>query len=213
MSVVGAKLALLADVLDFWFGDVAEDRPFDRRSVEMRRWYGKEPGIDTEIRRKFEPLYEDLRGTGIERLGSGRSVRDLTAKIIVLDQFPRNMYRDTPRMYESDEIALGLAEVILEHSAFRTLDLFQQLFALLPFMHAEGIEAQRIIIANFQRFQVEVRERNLPNNEFFVQAMDFARRHHDIVECFGRFPHRNSILGRKSTPEEIRFLEQPDSRF
>ena len=123
------------------------------------------------------------------------------------------MYRDTSRMYESDKAALELAKFTLEHSSFVGLDLFKQLFVLLPFMHAEDIGAQSVILENFQRFQTEVQERNLPNAEFFGQAMKFATRHCEIIERFGRFPHRNSILGRESTPEEIKFLTQPDSGF
>ena len=207
-------LASSDEILDYWFGDVAEDRPFDRQSVQMQRWYGKSPDIDEEIRRRFEPLYESLRKRAANgAVGTDGSLLDLVATIIVLDQFPRNMYRDTPRMYESDEIALRLAREALADAGFRDLDLFRQLFTLLPFMHAEDIGAQQVVLDNFERFRGRARERNLPSVGFFDQAMEFAHRHRDIIRRFGRFPHRNAILGRSSTPEEVAFLDQPDSGF
>ncbi len=213
MTRMEKTLASSAEVLDYWFGTISHEQPFDMQSVQMQRWYGKSSEIDAEIRRRFEPLYESLRQTQVSVDDSERSVEEALANLIVLDQFPRNMYRDTPRMYESDTLALDLAQWIHGTAAFDKLDLFRQLFTMVPFMHAEDAEAQRVVVGQFEKLRDRVRDAGLPNSTFFDQALDFAYRHAEIVNRFGRFPHRNAILGRKSTAEEVEFLKLPGSGF
>lgn len=203
----------LETVLPYWFGDIAEDRAFDRDSIQMQRWYGKSRDIDAEIRSTFLDLYEALRITADAALVQSLSFDKRVAAIIVLDQFPRNMFRDTPRMYESDDIALEQARLLSKAPEFDRLDLFKKMFVLLPFMHAEDLDSQDFMLSHFQQFPKQVRDRGLPNAEFFDEAQQFAERHREIIARFNRFPHRNSILGRETTAEEREFLKEPNSSF
>lgn len=204
---------VLQTVLPFWFGNVSETAPFDMGSVQMQRWYGKNPEIDAEIKDTYEGLYLSLLSMKGSNHWHDLTTKDLLAALIALDQFPRNMYRDTPRMYEADALCLGLASALERRSDFGSLDLFKQLFGLVPFMHAEDISPQTRMLGYFEKFPKAVAKRGLPNKDFFENALNFAKRHHEIIDLFGRFPHRNEILGRVSTAREIEFLNQPDSGF
>jgi uncharacterized protein (DUF924 family) len=121
------------------------------------------------------------------------------ALIVVLDQFPRNMFRGGARAFSSDAPALDAARSAVERSFDRLLSRHERTFIYLPFEHAEDLETQRRSLALFQAGD--------PDN------IGIARRHYEIVARFGRFPHRNAALGRESTPEEIEFLKQPGSSF
>jgi uncharacterized protein (DUF924 family) len=117
----------------------------------------------------------------------------------VLDQFPRNMFRGTPRAFSSDPMALAAARNALERSFDRLLSPHERTFLYLPFEHAEDLAAQRRALTLFEALD--------PND------MEYARRHYEIIARFGRFPHRNAVLGRESTAEEAEFLKQPGSSF
>jgi len=121
------------------------------------------------------------------------------ALIVVLDQFPRNMFRGDARAFSTDARALAVATRAVERGDDRLLQAAERTFAYLPFEHAEDLSAQRRSLELFAAHD--------PDN------LEWAKRHHDIVERFGRFPHRNAVLGRKSTPEEIEFLKRPGSSF
>ncbi len=116
-------------------------------------------------------------------------------------------------MYASDPLALGLAQQLLAKQYFYALDLFKQMFAALPLMHAEQLAQQTQMLAHFERFMLTSKAQASPNKDFFENAFRIAQRHYDIIERFGRFPHRNVLLGRKSTIEEVEFLKQTDSAF
>jgi uncharacterized protein (DUF924 family) len=118
---------------------------------------------------------------------------------VVLDQFPRNMFRGDARAFSTDAIALAAATHAIQRGFDRPLLIFERTFVYLPFEHAEDLAAQRRSLELFAARD--------PDN------LEWARRHYDIVERFGRFPHRNAVLGRKSTPEEIEFLKRPGSSF
>jgi uncharacterized protein (DUF924 family) len=121
------------------------------------------------------------------------------ALVVVLDQFSRNMFRGTPRAFDGDPAALAAARGALERGLDRLLSPAERTFMYMPFEHAEELAAQRRSLALFEALD--------PND------MEYARRHHEIIARFGRFPHRNAVLGRESTPEEIEFLKGPDSSF
>ena len=121
------------------------------------------------------------------------------ALIVVLDQFPRNMFRGTARAFATDALALSAAKSALAGAFDRPLLRHERTFIYLPFEHAEDHETQRRSLALFQAGD--------PDN------MEYARRHYEIIARFGRFPHRNAVLGRESTPKEIEFLKQPGSSF
>jgi uncharacterized protein (DUF924 family) len=124
------------------------------------------------------------------------------ALVVVLDQFPRNMFRGRARAFESDPAALALATGTIERRFDRLLRPVERAFVYLPFQHSEDLAAQTTALSMYDRLA-----------ELGVDHRDFARRHHDIIARFGRFPHRNEVLGRASTPEEIEFLKRPGSRF
>ncbi len=121
------------------------------------------------------------------------------ALVVVLDQFSRNMFRGTPRAFAGDPAALAAATVALERGFDRLLSPAERIFMYLPFEHAEDLAAQHRSLALFEALD--------PND------LEYARRHHEIIARFGRFPHRNAVLGRESTPEEIEFLKGPGSSF
>jgi uncharacterized protein (DUF924 family) len=185
-----------AEVLDFWFG--AADSPWRGRA--RKAWFVKSEDFDREVRDRFAPLCEKAGSGGLDHW------RDTPlaslALVVVLDQFPRNIFRGTARAFASDGRALEVATGMVGRGFDRLLRPIECAFVYLPFEHAESIEAQRRSIELFGRLA-----------EAGLSHVEWAKKHYDVVERFGRFPHRNEILGRPSTPEEIEFLKQPGSRF
>jgi len=172
-------------VLRFWF----EAHPKD--------WFVKREAFDEEIRANFLPLYETAAAG---QLAAWRaSSRACLALVIVLDQFPRNMFRGTARAFATDAQAREAARHILGQGWNVTMTESERLFAYLPFEHSESIEDQDLSCELMKDFDPKLR--------------DYAERHRDIIKRFGRFPHRNGILGRQSTPAEIEFLKQAGSGF
>lgn len=175
------------DVLEFWFG-----------ALEPEQWFKKDSGVDAAIRGRFGALYEEL----IEDLPATwpASAAPCLAMVVVLDQFPRNIYRDDDRAFESDAVALSLAKHTIGRRLDHTLPREKRLFIYLPFEHAED-EAE-------QARAVELIEA-LGNLQWTV----YAKKHQEIIQRFGRFPHRNRVLGRESTPEEIEYLLEEKPSF
>ena len=185
-----------ADVLLFWFGAPAE------RGKPHKRWFEKSDAFDREVRERFLPLYE----AGFEGKLSGWKAgpRDCLALIVLLDQFPRNMFRGTPRAFAADPLALDTARYAVAQGYDKVLLPVERLFVYLPFEHSEALADQ-----------VRSCELTKPLDAFEETAdvYRYALAHRDVIQRFGRFPHRNAILGRASTPEETDFLQQPGSSF
>ena len=182
-----------AEVLDFWFG-----APDSRERGRPRKsWFQKSEPFDAEIRRRFLATWEwAARG----ELGRWQATPLASlALVVTLDQFPRNMFRGTARAFASDSPALAAGRETIAREFDRLLSPVERAFVYLPFAHAEDLAAQRRSLALFQGLDPE-----------HVEA---ARRHYEIIARFGRFPHRNAILGRQSTAEEAEFLKQPGSSF
>jgi uncharacterized protein (DUF924 family) len=185
-----------SDVLLFWFGGPAE------RGKRRKCWFEKNDAFDREIRNRFLSLYEEA--------AAGRSSHwkerpaDCLALIVLLDQFPRNMFRGTPRAFAADALALDAARHAVAQGYDRTMLPVERLFGYLPFEHSEALADQRMACELY---------RPLDAFEETADAYRYALLHREIIERFGRFPHRNAILGRASTPEEIEFLKQPGSGF
>ena len=131
----------------------------------------------------------------------------MLARILLLDQFTRNIFRDTPRAFAGDAQALALAATLVAAGRDKNLAPCQRWFAYLPFEHSESLLDQERAVALFAGLRREMQ------NETFDGAYDYALRHREVITLFGRFPHRNAILGRTSTAEEIEFLKQPGSSF
>jgi uncharacterized protein (DUF924 family) len=186
------------EVLDFWFGREGEEGYGEFREA----WFNRDPEFDREIRDRFEPVYEEAAAGRLDHWKS--EARSCLALIVVLDQFPRNMYRGDARMYAADEKAREAARHAVEHAYDRELSPYRRLFMYLPFEHSEELDDQRLSVDLFRGLATEMGSEDL---------LGYAVRHLEIVERFGRFPHRNEILGRRTTPEETKFLSGPDSSF
>ena len=186
-------------MLDFWFGAPGSDAAGTLR----REWWRKDPAFDAEVRRRFGALVERaLRG---ELDDWAREPLGALARILVLDQLTRNAFRDTPRAFEGDPRALAAAEAMVAGGEDEALPAEQRAFVYMPFEHAESISAQDEGVRLFQRL--------VAISPAHAEQLDYARRHRAIVARFGRFPHRNRVLGRESTAEEAAFLLEPGSSF
>lgn len=175
------------EVLAFWFAELA---PAD--------WWRKNPQLDLDIAQRFGSWLAAARAG--ECFSWRHSARGRLAEIIVLDQFSRNIHRDTPAAFAADGQALVLAQEALRCGADQTLTKVQRAFMYMPYMHSESEAIQRASLRLFQTLDLE-------------ENLRAAVAHHDIIAAFGRFPHRNAILGRPSTEAELAFLEQPGSSF
>ena len=186
------------EVIDFWFGREGEPGYGEFREA----WFRKDPEFDRVVQERFGPLYE--RAAAGELDGWREEARSCLALVICLDQFPRNMFRGDGRTHATDDKALETARYALERALDRELPPFQRVFVYMPFMHSESVEDQRRSVELFGR---------LAEKPGAPDLTSYAVGHMEIVERFGRFPHRNVILGRETTPEEAEFLQGPDSSF
>lgn len=185
-----------AAVLAFWFGDPP--------ATEARaEWFRKDPAFDAQIRERFGATLDAALQGGLRDWDT--TPQGALARIVVLDQFTRNGFRDTPRAFAGDALALAAAQALVAGGADRALGPWQRQFVYLPFEHAEDLAQQQQALALFGALAAE--------HPQTAELRVWAQKHHDIVARFGRFPHRNAILGRASTAEETAFLSQPGSRF
>lgn len=190
----------------FWFGTDPDDQRVADEKAAL--WWSKHPDADREIKTRFEATLEQaVRGELDAWL---EAPRGRLALILLADQFTRNMYRDTPRAFAYDAQARRWSCDGLERGIDGLLRPIERVFFYLPLEHSESIEDQQRAVALFGQLAQAVPERAKPAFQGFL---DYAIRHRDIIERFGRFPHRNRILGRPSTPEEEAFLLQPGSGF
>lgn len=186
-------------VLDFWFGAPGSATDGKPRA----EWFRKSDAFDREIERRFAALIERALAGGLR--GWDAQPQSALARILLLDQFTRNVFRDTPRAFAGDALALAAAQALVASGFDRALSPQQRAFVYLPFEHAEDPALQDVSLRLFTRLAAEA--------EGFEGSLDYAKSHHAIIERFGRFPHRNAILERASTPEELAFLEEPGSSF
>ncbi len=186
------------EILDFWFGREGEEGYGEFREA----WFTKDPEFDREVRNRFEGAYEEAAAGRLEHWKD--EAQSCLALIILLDQFTRNMFRGDPKTYATDDKAREAARHAVEHAYDRELSPYGRLFVYLPFEHSEDLEDQRFSVELFRGLAAEMGSEDL---------LGYAVRHLEIIERFGRFPHRNEILGRATTPEEAEFLRGPDSSF
>lgn len=186
-------------VLDFWFGAPGSSEFGSARKA----WFSKDAAFDAAIRDRFGALIERaLRG---ELEAWSEAPRSALAQILLLDQFTRNAFRGTARSFAGDARALAAASRMVGSRQDEALAPFMRGFVYLPFEHAERPAMQDEAIRLFTKLVNEAPEH--------ADMLDYAHRHRDVIERFGRFPHRNESLGRQSTAEEIAFIEQPGSGF
>jgi uncharacterized protein (DUF924 family) len=184
---------LADDILDFWLGAGTSARD---------EWFRKDPAFDAAIRTHFGETVEAALGGGYAQWTA--EPRGALALVLLLDQFTRNLFRGTPRMFAGDARALAIADAAVAAGQDRALGSFERWFLYMPFEHAEDLGAQEQSIALFSRLAEETG---------IESPLEWAEKHAAVVRRFGRYPHRNAILGRASTPEEITFLALPGSSF
>ena len=193
-------------ILNYWFGKNPNDAEVAEEKAIL--WWSKDEETDEEISQRFKSLVLNAGAGNMKEWES--SIEGRLVLILLTDQFPRNIFRDTPQAFQFDDIALNLTLQGLTTREDKKLRPIQQLFFYLPLEHSENLEHQTRCVQLFRELAINVRDDWKSTFEGFV---DFAVRHYEIIDRFGRFPHRNSILGRESTPEEIEFLSQPGSSF
>jgi uncharacterized protein (DUF924 family) len=189
-----SEKSLAPEVLRFWFGEAAD------YGKAHKRWFDKDSAFDAEVRKRFARLHDELA----RNRAWLDSPRDCLARTLVLDQFPRHIHRGTARAFSSDAAALRAARHLVDEGWDRDLLPVERMFAYLPFQHSEALEDQERSCTLYEALKA------------FPETADshrYALAHRGIIRRFGRFPHRNAALGRKSTPEEIEFLKLPGSSF
>ena len=171
-----------ASVLKFWFGE-----------LQPEQWWKQDDQVDNAVRERFSGLYEKLANNmPADWL---ETARGRLAAVIVLDQFPRNLFRGSPKAFESDARALALAQDAVDAGLDKVLTIDERAFLYLPFEHCEDAEMQARCVALYEELGDQ-------------GYLDFARKHKLVIDRFGRFPHRNAVLGRETTDAEREFLEQ-----
>lgn len=193
-------------VLEFWFGDLLNIDSYPKEKSHL--WFVKSDQTDNLIQEQFGDLVDEALSGGLTQWEA--DIRSRLALIILLDQFTRNIYRGKANAFRGDTRAYHLAMDALDQGMDRELKLIERVFLYLPLEHWESMSAQDLSVAAFRRLHKESSDAFRPHAEGFV---DYAIRHRDVIVQFGRYPHRNHILGRASTPEELAFLEKPGSSF
>jgi uncharacterized protein (DUF924 family) len=199
-------MSLPAEILQFWFGN----SPDDLQVIEEKSsiWWSKDKDVDEEIRDRFNKALKNLMA-GTLTLWK-ETPRDLLAMIILTDQFSRNIHRGHSASFSQDLFAQSLCQEGLVKKLDLQLRPIERVFFYMPLQHAESLELQRQSVELFRKLLINMSGQY---RQKFNTYVDFAVSHHDTIACFGRFPHRNQILGRQSTPEETEFLRQPGSSF
>ncbi len=186
------------DVLDFWFGPPESEEYGSPREA----WFIKDDVFDEEIRSKFGTAVEAAIAGGFEDWLE--SFEGSLALVILLDQFPRNLFRGSPRSFAGDSKAREVASGAIERNFHETASSVQVVFYFLPFEHSEDMADQDRSMTLFN---------DLPASPEKENWLLYAQKHYDVIEKYGRFPHRNAVLGRENTPEEDDYLAQPDAGF
>lgn len=178
-------VAAVAEILEFWFAE--EVKPL---------WFVATPEFDEALRERFLATYRAAKAGGLEDWE--QTPLGALALVIALDQFPLNLFRGQPESFATEAAARAVADRAITHGFDREMSPEQRLFLYLPFMHGEALADQDHSVRLFQQAGLE-------------ENLRFARHHRDLIRRFGRFPHRNAILGRESSPEEMAYLASPEA--
>jgi uncharacterized protein (DUF924 family) len=192
-------MADIEEILTFWFDEIRDEPAYFEEYAP--RWFVQNADFDQQIVQRFQTDYE-LAAQG-QLTHWTETARGGLALILVLDQFPRNMFRNDPRAFATDPLAQQIAEQMIATGFDQQLRLAERYFVYVPFMHSEDRKHQQRSVQLFQQLTEE--------RAYFDTS--YAVRHQEVIGRFGRFPHRNAILGRVSTPEELEFLKQFGSSF
>lgn len=184
-----------AELLDFWFG---METPLQPRKI----WFAKDPAFDRACHERFAGTH--ARAAAGELDHWAHTPDGALALVVLLDQLSRNMFRDTPAAFAQDARALAVAQGAIAQGFDLALPALRRMFLYLPFEHSEDMAHQARSVELFE---------SLRGHPWLDEAIDYAHRHHEVIERFGRFPHRNAILGRSSTPDELDYLTAPGAGF
>lgn len=188
-------------ILTFWFGDPSD--PTSDYGQQRKVWFQKDPAFDATIRSRFFADYEQAAAGHLEDWKT--APKSCLALILLLDQVPRNLFRGDPRSFATDPQALAATEFALDQGFDQALIPVERLFLYLPLEHSEVLAHQHRCVALVEALVADAPE--------LQSTLDYAYRHRDVIAQFGRFPHRNEVLNRDTTPAEAEFLKQPGSRF
>ncbi|ASU37748.1 hypothetical protein hmeg3_05180 [Herbaspirillum sp. meg3] len=201
-------------ILAFWFGADGSGADTAVATIAARQsalWWGKDAAVDQDIKSRFET---DLLATaGNQRDDWADTPQGMLALILLLDQFSRNMYRDTAKAFSFDALAQQCCHLGLAQGFDQQLSPLQRVFFYLPLEHSEDLDDQEYAVQLFRTLARQSAKDDPACKASFDNYLKFADQHHAIIERFGRFPHRNAILGRPSTAEEAAFLKEPHSSF
>lgn len=186
------------NIIDFWFGLPGSESDGKSRKV----WFAKDPAFDKEIKTRFFAIYQQAASGQLA--GWKASVRGCLALVLLLDQFPRNMFRGDRQCFVADLLALEVAQHAIAQGFDQQLPPVQRQFFYFPLEHSENLEHQNQAVELFS---------TIKDDPETASSFPYALRHQEIIQRFGRFPHRNRILGRETTSEEAEFLQQPGSSF
>ena len=201
----------VAAILDYWFEGITEETRLSEDVAVRERWFANNEAVDQEIKTKF--------GSDLTKARKGKysswmdtSVGSL-ALIILLDQFSRNIFRNSAKAFHTDLQALEYSLLAVKNGFDEEISLIQRQFLYMPMMHSENMLIQKKSL-DYYKGLAEAAETLEPHNvDYFLTVYDFAKRHHDIIERFERFPHRNEVLNRRSTSTELEFLKSPAASF
>jgi uncharacterized protein (DUF924 family) len=171
-------------------------------------WFGKQPEKDRDICERFTPTFNAAIAGALDHWAV--SARGRLALVVVLDQFPHHIHRDTPQAFAQDAKSLAWCMAALASGEDKQLTPIERVFLYLPLEHSESLAMQNLSVVQYQQLAAEAIE---SERTLFDNFLDYAHKHREVVLKYGRFPHRNDILGRPSSPEEFAFLKQPGSRF
>ena len=198
--MTAAAESLPQAIVRFWFGDALAS--VEAATARAKVWFKADPAFDAELARRFGACPDQARSGAFDHWA--REPESALARILVLDQFPRNIFRGTRAAFEYDAAAAAAATAAVDTGLDAQLHPLMTAFVYLPFEHAEDAAAQARALELYAALARESGDGSW---------LEWARKHAVVIERFGRFPHRNAILGRVSTPEEIAFLREPGSRF
>jgi uncharacterized protein (DUF924 family) len=201
-----ATETLVGDILSFWFADALDSH--DAAQARSKVWFRADPLFDRAIEKRFALLPQRARAGAFDSWMAKPA--SALARLIVLDQFPRNLYRNDAQSFAFDATALAGARAAIAAGFDRQLSALQAVFVYLPLEHAEDIAAQEQSVALFEALCARAPAGQAVQFESFA---DYARRHRDVIKRFGRFPHRNAVLGRVATLDEIEYLATGGERF
>lgn len=211
LLIMNNNLNTITNILQFWFRGVTDETRINRGNEPYRSWFQKNDEFDRSIKEQFEDYIVAAEKGHLKNWED--TIEGRLALILLLDQFPRNIYRNTPEAFKRDPITYQLVSDTISKDLDKTTLCIYRVFIYMPLMHQEDLQVQELGVRKFEELITDSEQCCPKITHYFKYNLDFAKRHRDIIARFGRFPHRNKILERESTSKEIEFLTTPGSEF